>query len=192
MARGDVLNVRDLYVGRVSGADYGYRRNLKVSIDLQIGTARGLHTGTEHTETGLYGQRGHKLLTDPLTFSMSASVWNTRLTDCVQCGQCCEVLDDLVSFAPGFDAEKAGRLVNLWQAWHLNNMSAGCSEQAPLYRDGRYGREVDLSATPRCSQTGYRYGRSWLTRELPSGFADEVRSLLPAGLADIHGEDACH
>lgn len=53
-------------------------------------------------------------------------------------------------------------LVSLWDERHLNDMRAGCAHQSPVYRQGKYGREIDLDNTPACPLTGYKYGSAWL------------------------------
>jgi hypothetical protein len=45
------------------------------------------------------------------------------------CGQCAEALGDLKEYAAGWDADKAKRMREIWDHWHLNNMRAGCEHQ---------------------------------------------------------------
>jgi hypothetical protein len=156
--------VTDLFVGTVPGEEYGYKRNLRVTISVELA-----HTG-QQTETT---EHGH--VSNPLRFSISGGVWNPNRTDYVSAGQITDVLTSLGTFAPGFDADKAARLAGLWQRWHLNDVRAGCAHQAVVWEDGRPSLDLTLP----CPVTGYRYGSAWLTEELPEGFADELWSLLP-------------
>jgi hypothetical protein len=164
-----ILKIENLFVGTVSGDKYGYKRNLRVTIDVEI------------ERTGRDAETIHHLpAEDPPRFSISGGVWNPNRTDYISYGQITDVLAELTTYAPGFDAGKAAKLAALWERWHLNDMRAGCVHQGePAYRQGRYGPEVDLSSVPPCPETGYRYGSAWLVEELPEGFEAELRALLP-------------
>jgi hypothetical protein len=53
-----------------------------------------------------------------------------RSGNCVgSVGQCFRALDDVVSFADGWDAVRARVLRGLWDRWHLNDMRPGCIHQ---------------------------------------------------------------
>jgi hypothetical protein len=152
-----VFSRNDLFVGTVPGEDYGYKRNLRVTIDVEISklTGRTFQT-TEH------GQ-----ITDPLEFSMMLGVWRPNRSDFVACGQYREGLAELTTFAKGFDADKAQRLSELWDRWHLNTMKAACAHQ-------------DSTRHSVCQEgSGYVYGHAWLAEELPEGFQAELEALLP-------------
>lgn len=189
MTNTDVLMFDDLYVGRVDATKYGYSRGtLKVTIDVEVKRAGRTRETTEHDQ-----------IENPLSFSMSCGVWNQRETDITSGGQNCEVLNDLTVFADGFDAEKAARLVELWQRWHLNTMRAGCAHVEPVYTTDQYKRRVvDMDATPACpvnrgterEPDHYRYGRAWLTEPLPEGFTDTIRANLPDKTADTNDPDS--
>lgn len=50
-------------------------------------------------------------------------------------GQCRDAFAGLTTFAPGWDAAKRDHLLQVWDAWHLNGMRAGCSHQRGQLRD---------------------------------------------------------
>lgn len=82
--------------------------------------------------------------------------------DATSGGQIVDSLHDITTFTPGWNKEKVELLAAMWESDHLNDMRAGCAHQSPVWREGRYGREIDLNNTPACPVTGYRFGRKWL------------------------------
>jgi hypothetical protein len=88
----------------------------------------------------------------------------------VRGGQVMDELLKLVTLSDGWTVADAVHLSEVWRDYHLNDMKAGCAHQ-PLdglvWRDGRYGREIDLKLTPTCPETGYAYGSKWLYQPLP-------------------------
>lgn len=66
-------------------------------------------------------------------------------------------------------------IADIWQAHHMNDVTAGCVHvPEPVWEDEPY-RRPDLVNTPACPETGYRWGSAWLYRELPS---EAVHTLL--------------
>jgi hypothetical protein len=47
----------------------------------------------------------------------------------VSCGQIIEEIAQVSEFAPGWDAERLGRLLTIWRRHHLNDMRPGCEHQ---------------------------------------------------------------
>lgn len=147
---------KSIFVGTVKGEDYGYKRNLRVTLDVELRTQSGTWQTTEH------GQ-----VTDPTELSICGNVWRPDGRDLVSCGQNCEVLTELDTFAKGFDADKAQKLYELWNRWHLNTMKAACAHQ-------------DKLRGAVCQNgSGYQYGTAWLAEELPENFEQELEELLP-------------
>lgn len=117
-------------------------------------------------------------------------------------GQIVNELRKVTSFAKGWNAVKRDQLVAMWDRWHLNDMQAGCSHMkaAPT---GTQGFDFTIGAldSPEpvkrwdgsmseptlshytvnralvCPVTGYRYGRSWLTEDLPQDVLDFMAEL---------------
>lgn len=74
--------------------------------------------------------------------------------------------------------DDADKLATLAELWHLNTMSAACDHQTVIYEDGPYGRRPSLELTEPCEQSGYRYGSSWLAREVPEDVLGWLRDHL--------------
>lgn len=168
MARGlngeTVLDREDVLVGTVSGEEYGYKRNLRVTVSVRM---------EELGRQEEYETTDHRKVSRPLDFSITAAVWRPDRRD-------------IVMSTPGDGIKQLLDATNPQHAelialskYHLNGMRAGCIHQTAVYRDGRYGREVDLDATPPCPITGYKYGSAWLLEELPEGFRQRVEAALP-------------
>lgn len=54
-------------------------------------------------------------------------------------------------------------LRHLWERWHAESLSPGCSHQVPPTGSVR----AQLAATPDCPEDGYRFGSGWLVRPMP-------------------------
>lgn len=162
-----VLDVEGLTVGRVPGAEYGYKRDLRVTIGVRMERL----TRREEYET-----TDHRKVTKPLDFAITTQVWQPDGRDIVMSTPG-DGMDEILT------GERYAELRQLAK-FHLNAMRAGCAHgdwvQEPVHRQGRYGQEVDLDATASCPQTGYRYGHAWLVEELPEGFEQRVRNALAA------------
>jgi hypothetical protein len=168
-----VFNAKDVPVGRTGGEQYGYKRSLAVTVEVQmeILDRRDAYETVDHT-----------MVTKPLDFAITTAVWQPGWNDMVAGGATVEPLRELVTYLNGFDAESVAALADLAE-WHLNSMTAGCAHQGPpVMKDGTYGPEVDFDQTPPCPVTGYKYGSAWLLRPLPDGFHKRVRELF--GKAD--------
>jgi hypothetical protein len=94
----------------------------------------------------------------------------------------------------------ASRLVEVWDEWHLNGMQAGCAHQPTAWICSTCGLENGWHLNPsypkrgdacvsceknrwdeesdRCPVSGYRYGTSWLLRDLPSDLIVEIKSWI--------------
>jgi hypothetical protein len=186
-----VFTVKDRFVGTVPGAPYGYKNPLRVTVGIRMEalTRQDAYETTEHVRTSR-----------PLDFAITTAVWRPDGRDIVSGGATVEPLRELVTFARGFDADKARALAYLGERWHLNGTRAGCAHQAVVYEEDRYGRQApSLDKTPVCrvdgamelhpgrpeadgkpaTLGGYRYGSAWLVEPLPDGFLDTLKGLLP-------------
>lgn len=91
-------------------------------------------------------------------------------------GQCVDMLADVTKLERPWTAEQLADLLEIWKEWHLNDTTAGCAHQTPVYAEDQYGRNVpSLELTPPCPETGYRYGHAWLIRTLPADVLARVR-----------------
>jgi hypothetical protein len=147
------MNVSDRVIGRVSGDYVGYRHSAELVISVRLDSEDRVRETTDHRYVATYKRLG-----------ISAGVWNRQRTDFVCCGQIRDALDNMVLYAPGWDAQKVQRLGEIWDAWHLNELNAGCVHQVD-------NRDV-------CPETGYMYGHAWLLRELPADIEDEVEAMF--------------
>ena len=71
-------------------------------------------------------------------------------------------LDD-TSYSDGWDKIKAFTFIEYWKTWHLNDMNAGCEHQEALG-----WKSYDEHPSEPCPTCGYKYGTSWLRREVPT------------------------
>lgn len=84
--------------------------------------------------------------------------------------------------------EEQKRLLEIWDKWHLNDLHAGTEKQENALREWRkkhkkegwaYDEEVKyLKSIKLYTDKGYKYGTSWLKRELPHELETELKSLL--------------
>lgn len=92
-----------------------------------------------------------------------------------------------VTFADGWDLEKARAFLAVWDRWHLNDMQAGDPEQRAYLRANPVEARGD-HYTAACAAlaaaglhpnpaTGYRYGSGWLREEVPADVLDYLRNL---------------
>lgn len=122
---------------------------------------------------------------DGARFSMCAEVWKPSKRDIVMGGQCVDTV------AAYFPADKlAQRMVAIWRAWHLNDMTAGSPAQEAWLKANPLpeGERYDYARTcERLQAAGllddashehngkpYRYGSAWLKRDIPDDVAAEI------------------
>lgn len=118
---------------------------------------------------------------DRYIFTASGTVWNSKHTDAVMCGQCLDEMDrfDMLHHDPIFQ-----RIRRLWSLHHLTDMHAGTVRQEKALKDGgmqhagytsqcEYLKSVDLY-----EDNGYKYGSGWLYRPIPEDDLNEIKALL--------------
>jgi len=185
-----MLRIRDLPIGWVSGY---YQRSTLLTADIELRREDRERQTTEH-----------ETIPGAVCFTVSWNVWQLNRRDIIAGGQHDPGEDTFTRWAPGMDQDRLNKLRALWKRWHLNTMRAGCAHTSEvIYKQGKYGREVDYNGTPACPvelpvidlETGqpatncdgtprtyhYRYGSAWLTEPLPADFLDQLRAALPAG-----------
>jgi hypothetical protein len=68
-----------------------------------------------------------------------------------------------------------------WEQHHLNNLVAGCDHMAELtVPDGVADPTGYKLQNWVCPVTGYRYGSTWLVREIPADQIEQLKSILTA------------
>lgn len=111
-------------------------------------------------------------LTDDNVFSVSGEVFRTD-NDWLMCGQC---LDELAQYSSIKNNPKFKQVYEWWKEWHLNDMHAGTEKQeSALEQAGltAFAGEYDkcckyLESIGLLVDNGYKFGTSWLKREIPS------------------------
>lgn len=86
-------------------------------------------------------------------------------------GQCVEKLRAVTPLAGSWTLQELTELADMWDRWHLNDMRAGCVHQTPSKGDARH----QLTTTPPCPETGYRWGHAWLYEPLPVDVVEQAR-----------------
>ena len=112
-----------------------------------------------------------------------------RRGDPSSCGQNIDSLDEVTTYAPGWDAEQVADLKALWTEWHLNDMQAGCVHQTEkVYEDTQGYRRIDLDATTAANDcpAGYRYGSAWLVKPLTPEVRERIARLDRDRSADLY------
>jgi len=80
------------------------------------------------------------------------------------CGQINGMVIDNPNTKEGWTPELIAEFYKIWQLWHLNDMQAGCEHQRAKgwNKDG-----YDKHPAEPCPVCDYRYGSSWLRKEIP-------------------------
>ena len=135
-----------------------------------------------------YYGRGRKInlvevkveLSDEKVFTASANIWNSKHTDCVCGGQC---LDEVAKYVK---SDKFKKIYRLWKQYHLNDMHAGTEKQEEALKAvefenwaNDYSKCCDyLESINLLVDDGYKFGTSWLKREIPAEDVAEIKKLL--------------
>lgn len=168
--------VKDSYVGRTAE---GLRMFVTLGMD-------------DHNGRGDMMSVDHVVIPRPLSLSVSGATVSresARRQDIEGGGQ---NIDDLRTTVPDKDSSwtpaDIDSLVAIWERWHMNDFHAGCVHQPPesiVYETTRGYRQPDLENTPRCPETGYKWGSAWLAEVVPDDVLVEFHRLmdLPLGPA---------
>ena len=157
-----------VFLGTGDGESWGYKRPVKVFARIELRRQSSFGTDPREQET-----TDHRTVVDPIELAVTFDIIGPSGTDLGGGAMGEDGLRAVTDRSIG--AESWKRLARLIP-WHLNGATAGCDHQTPVYETDRYGRRVpSLSKTAECPVTGYRYGHSWLVRELPADIiADAV------------------
>lgn len=154
---------REIFAGKTADGD-------RVYVTVRLGTA------SEAAEAVT-----HEAVTEVTRLSMTAEVFEPRKRDAYMAGQCIEALAEITKPASGLTPEAIEDMRAVWDRWHLNDMRAGCAHQKVVWETGPYGNRPSLDLTPRCPETGYRYGHAWLYEPLPSDVLQRVSAFIDTG-----------
>ena len=119
-------------------------------------------------------------LSDDEVFTASATIWNSRKTDCICAGQC---LDEIAKYVNNPIFKK---IHTFWKKYHLNDMHAGTEKQeTALIEAGltnfasNYVKCCDyLESIDLLVDDGYKFGTGWLKRDIPAEDLVAIRRLL--------------
>ena len=109
--------------------------------------------------------------------SICGGVWNSKQTDYITCGQCLDTMKEFLHSNTLFRT-----LYKLWCDHHLNDMHAGTIKQEEAlskvehhcYEDScKYLESIGL-----LYDGDYKYGSSWLYRDIPDEDLSTIKSLL--------------
>lgn len=98
-------------------------------------------------------------------------------------GSCGQIYDEIresvfektLEYSKGWDEVSVLGLLRLWDDYHLNDLQAGCEHQRALG-----WKSYDEHPSEPCPTCGYKYGSSWLTKEVPSKVIEVVRNMPEA------------
>ncbi len=93
--------------------------------------------------------------------------------------------------APGWTIESVGRLLDIWDRWHLNDMRAGSRAQADWLRNNPVAFKYPESHYEKASEAlaaaglnpdadGYRYGSAWKREDVPPEVLAELEAFPDA------------
>lgn len=142
---------KTLYVGKLDGKG--------VSITLEIEKKNQKRKTVEHKEVDSY-----------YALSMTGDIRNgggAQINDVLRKG-----LDEYV-----IPEENFHRIIEIWDNYHLNDMKAVCEHQISIPTNIANWSELAAKQTKLCPN-GYKYGSSWLLKELPDGLVEEVLALF--------------
>lgn len=116
--------------------------------------------------------------------SICGELWNATHTDIIMGGQCLDEMSKLCGLRSNTLFKKLHRL---WKLYHLNGLTAGTVKQEQALDDARKSGKRLCSYEDSCKylesvglleDDGYKYGSSWLYREIPEDDLKEIISLL--------------
>lgn len=99
----------------------------------------------------------------------------------------CQAQNEIMKYAdrvPMEYKENFDKLMYVWDNYHLNDLTAGTVRQEEALKEWKKSNEYDYTAA--CNylksidlyeDNGYRYGTSWLCREIPEDIVDFVNTL---------------
>ncbi len=174
----------------------GRRSKHKVTLKIKLETEKGKD------------QKGVDGITyeNPLTLSISDSIWQRDESDSMSGGQgqdtLREALDDgKLEVGNGISNSEFEKLLDIWDRWHLNDLKAGTSRQRKIIEEhedeakyNKFDKFLDRpvailedhdaqpdTETSGFGKDGYKYGSQWLYEPLPDDvieFVEEIQQKL--------------
>lgn len=113
--------------------------------------------------------------------SICGNIWNGRHTDTVIGGQCLDKMNQIEDIHGNSVFQELYRLHSLY---HLNSLHAGTVKQEDaLHKSGKYFHNYDdqckyLESVGLLYDGDYKYGTTWLYREIPENDLNKIKSML--------------
>ena len=177
---GKVTFRKKLTIGRVKGEEFGYKRSLKVDIEIEIRRSewKGKTIDLEN-------------VSEKNVLAITGDVWNVKQSDVIMCGQIQNEIRRWINenkFKELYiDKDKLLKILEIWDRWHLNDLHAGTRRQRETIKEWRkknnitgyaFDKEVEyLKSIGLYEDNGYRYGSAWLYEPLPSEVIEFVEKL---------------
>lgn len=128
-------------------------------------------------------------LTDDGNFSVCGDVYRSkwRFGECerdyIMGGQC---LDELAQYPSIKNNSKFKQVYEWWKKWHLNDLHAGTEKQEQALEDAGMTNWANnytecckyLESIGLLYDNGYKFGTSWLKREIPNEIKEEMRKFI--------------
>jgi hypothetical protein len=130
-----------------------------------------LHVGTGHTSGG----RGYpvfvKVEFDGKNLSLTGVEGPLPSGNCL--GSSGQIYYSLVDLTParGFTKDMLSDLADIWNAYHLNALQAGCSHPREM------GWKYSSHGARPCPVCGYKLGTAWKSKTVPAGVIKWLQSL---------------
>ncbi|MGL5713295.1 MAG: hypothetical protein ACRCX7_12635 [Cetobacterium sp.] len=108
---------------------------------------------------------------------------SVKIGEIESCGQCQDSIEALYKDGSLHKhADRVGRIVEIWNEWHLNDLKAGTKKQTEyLNKVGVVGYDEAVKALKDVGlyeDSGYRYGSDWLFNPAPNDIAEELIRLF--------------
>lgn len=82
-----------------------------------------------------------------------------------------------IHYANGWTIAKFGKLLDIWDRWHLNGMRAECVHMRAIAMYLKQSPHAVFGIDDSCPYCGYSYGHSWLYEPLPQNVLDWFEAL---------------
>ena len=108
--------------------------------------------------------------------AICGTIWNPRKTDCYSAGQNLDTIAELIH------TDEFNEIYRFWKLYHLNGMHAGTEKQEEALKNcpsKDYAEQCEyLESIDLLIDNGYRYGTSWLFREIPADDLKRIEEII--------------
>lgn len=165
------------------------RRNIdNISTIIEIGKIDYIRSGKKSNLVTLELELKNILLGKPV-FTCSGNIYNHIKTDCYCFGQILDKINSYFSKHVLFS-----KIFRLWKLYHLNDMHAGTEAQEDAL-DIKFGNKYPeykecceyLKSINLYEDNGYKYGHSWIYREISSADLIEIINIIDKNFLNYKG-----